>query len=43
MTEKEENKKNFTKLMFQCEACNKVFDEPGMCIECDIVLKAKAA
>jgi len=39
----EEDIKNLTRLVFECAACHKIFDEPGICMNCDIVLKAKAA
>lgn len=31
----------YTQLLFECSVCKKVYKKPGMCQQCDIVLKLK--
>ncbi len=30
-----------TQLIFECAVCKKVYKQPGMCAECQLVLKPK--
>lgn len=31
----------YTQLVFACNVCKKVYKKPGMCPDCDVVLKPK--
>lgn len=31
----------YTDLVFQCAVCKKTYKKPGMCTQCDIMLKPK--
>ena len=31
----------YTQLVFACSICKKVYKKPGMCNECEVVLKPK--
>jgi len=30
-----------TQLLFECAICKKIYKEPGMCQQCDLLLKIK--
>ena len=43
MSDKEEEELvgAYTRLLFECAICKRVYKKPGMCQQCDVVLKLK--
>ncbi|MBI2084839.1 MAG: hypothetical protein HYT70_04505 [Candidatus Aenigmarchaeota archaeon] len=31
----------YTQLVFECTVCKKLYKKPGVCNQCDVILKAK--
>lgn len=41
MTDEVKDEGKYTELVFECQICRRIYKDPGMCSQCNVLLKPK--